>query len=231
MRLVTSWLKLERAPNGSVRRVPINVRSLTGVVNGQEFESSLERDLLLLVHWDNNVEWYQSQPVRIDYVDAEGIARHYTPDLLVSYRTIEERGQPPKTRKPLLCEVKYREDYLGNWKTLKQKFRAARAYAKEHGYEFRVFTEREIRTDYLKNIQFLWGYRYADFHVHHYEKLREALEEMEEATPSLLLEACYSSKIFRGEALWTLWCMIARGWICCDLGKPLTMQTRIWAPL
>lgn len=228
MRLVTTWLKVEQTDNG-VRRVPINVRSLTGTVNGQEFESSLERDLLLLVHWDTEVDWYQSQPVKIDYVDSKGCARHYTPDLFVSYRALKLPGQPPTIRKPLLCEVKYREDYLGQWRTLKPKFRAARAYAKEHGYEFRIFTEREIRTEYLKNIQFLWSYRYADFHVHHYEKLRDALKELEETNPTTLLEACYSSKVLRGEALWTLWCMIARGWIKCDLHRTLTMQTPIWA--
>lgn len=228
MRLVTTWLKVEQTANG-VRRVPINVRSLTGTVNGQEFESSLERDLLLLVHWDTAVDWYQSQPVKIDYVDSMGKARSYTPDLFVSYRTIQLSGRPPMTRKPLLCEVKYREDFLGQWKELKPKFRAARAYAESHGYEFRVFTEREIRTDYLKNIQFLWSYLYATFHPHHYEKLRLVLAELEETTPATLLDACYSSKTLRGEALWTLWCMIARGWIKCDLRKPLTMQTRIWA--
>lgn len=74
MRLVTSWLKIERT-NTAVRRIPINVRSLTGEVNGQEFESSLERDLLLLVHWDHEVEWYQSQPVKIEYADSDGKAR------------------------------------------------------------------------------------------------------------------------------------------------------------
>lgn len=228
MRLVTTWLKVEQTANG-VRRVPINVRSLTGTVNGQEFESSLERDLLLLMHWDTEVDWYQSQPVKIDYVDALGKARNYTPDLFVSYRTIQLSISQNTTRKPLLCEVKYRDDYLGQWKELKPKFRAARAYAKAHGYEFRVFTEREIRTSYLENIQFLWSYRYATFHPHHYEKLKIALVELEETNPATLLDACYSSKTLRGEALWTLWCMIARGWIKCDLTKPLTMQTRIWA--
>ena len=148
MRLVTSWLKTERTLEG-VRRIPLNVRSLTGSVNGQGFESSLERDLLLLVHWDHEVEWYQSQPVKIEYTDSQGKRRSYTPDLLVSYRTINNPDQPPKTRKPLLCEVKYREDFAKQWKVLKPKFRAARVYAKANGYEFRVVTEREIRTDYL----------------------------------------------------------------------------------
>lgn len=230
MRLVTTWLKIERTSTG-VRRIPINVRSLTGTVNGQEFESSLERDLLLLVHWDNEVEWYQSQPVKINYFDSIGNARSYTPDLLVSYRTIQKSDQPSITRKPLLCEVKYRKDFSEQWDILKPKFRAARAYAKANNYEFRVMTEREIRTEYLKNVQFLWSYRFAFFHPHHYEKLITVLREMEETTPFNLLDACYSSKTLRGEALWTLWCMVARGWVKCDLHNPLNMQTRIWTEL
>lgn len=230
MRLVTTWLKIERTPTG-VRRVPINVRSLTGEVNGQEFESSLERDLLLLVHWDHEVEWYQSQPIKIEYVDRQGKPRSYTPDLLVTYREIKRPGLPARTRKPLLCEVKYREDLIKQHDQLMPKFRAARSYAKANGYEFRVLTEREIRTEYLKSVQFLWAYRFAPFEPHHYEKLITVLQELEETDPYTLLEACYSSKTLRGEALWTLWCMIARGWIKCDLHEPLTMKTRIWTEL
>ena len=231
MRLVTSWLKIETTPAG-VRRVPINVRSLTGTVNGQEFESSLERDLLLLVHWDYEVLWYQSQPVKIEYVDALGKARTYTPDLLVTYKAIpQNRGEPAVTRKPLLCEVKYRVDLIKQRELLKPKFRAARDYASANNYEFRAMTEREIRTEYLKNVQFLWSYRFAEFHQRHYEKIDMVMHEMEETDPATLLEACYASKTLRGEGLWTLWCMIARSWIKCDLNKPLNMQTRIWMEL
>ncbi|MDD5299414.1 MAG: TnsA endonuclease N-terminal domain-containing protein [Gallionella sp.] len=211
-------LKIERTPKG-VRRIPINVRSLTGEVNGQEFESSLERDLLLLAHWDNEVEWYQSQPVKIEYTDPNGKLRSYTPDLLISFKT---------DRKPLLCEVKYRSDYAEQWKLLKPKFRAACAYAKANGYEFRVMTEREIRTVYLDNIQFLWSYRTAEYYPEHYEKLKSVLGELVETDPSALLDiAGYTSKFPRGEALWTLWCMIARDWIQYDPNIPLTMKSRI----
>lgn len=227
---MTSFVKIERTLNG-VRRIPINVRSLTGTVNGQEFESSLERDLLLLAHWDNEVAWYQSQPVRIEYLDPHGKLRSYTPDLLISYRSIQYPNQPSVSRKPLLCEVKYRKDFAEQWKVLKPKFRAARVYAKVNGYEFRVLTEREIRTEYLKNVQFLWSYRFAPFHQQHLEQLKAALCEIGEAAPATLLDACYLDKTLRGEAQWTLWCMIARGWIKCDLHKPLTMQTRIWIEL
>jgi len=74
----------------------------------------------------------------------------------------------------------------------------------------------------------LWSYKFADFHPHHYEKLSEALEEIEETDPATLLECCYESRTLRAEALWTLWCMVARGWIKCDLTIPLNMKTRIW---
>lgn len=226
MRLVTSWLKIEDTPQG-VRRIPLNVRSLTGSVLGQEFESSLERDLLLLVHWDNEVEWYQSQPVRIDYFDSKNISRNYTPDLLISYR--KKNSKEVADRKPLLSEVKYRADLAKDWKILKPKFKAARAYSKAKGYEFRIFTEKEIRTPYLKNIQFLWSYRFAHFHSHHYTKLYTTLEELGETDITTLLECCYRSQMRRDEALWTLWCMVASNWVKCDLTIPLKMNTRIWA--
>jgi len=217
-------LKME-ASGKAVRRIPVNVRSLTGRVNGQEFESSLERDLLLLVHWDFDVDWYQVQPLKIEYVDAKGSARQYTPDLFVSYRAV--KGAKVQ-RKPLLCEVKYRDDIAKQWKLLKPKLKAARKYARERGWDFSVLTEREIRTPYLKNVQFLWSYRFAHFHEHHYEHLRLTLEELGESDVNTLLEVAYSSKALRGEALWTLWCMVARRWVKCDLNELLTMQTVMW---
>ncbi len=219
MRLMITRSKNEGISTG-VRRIQSNVRSLTGIVNGQEFESSLERDLLMLAHWDNEVEWYQSQPVKIDYIDSLGNARNYTPDLLISFKTAQT--------KPLLCEVKYRKEYAKKWKEIKPKFRAGKAYAKANGYEFRVFTEREIRTNYLKNIQFLWRYRIDQPYPEHQQTLMAALSKMGDSDPNTLLDACCTTKTQRGEAMWTLWYLIANEVIQCDLRQPLTMQTQIW---
>jgi len=72
-------------------------------------------------------------------------------------------------RKNQLCEVKYRKDLALQWPKLKPKIRAARKYAKNEGWEFKIFTEKEIRTPYLENIRFLWSYRFSDFDEHHYE--------------------------------------------------------------
>jgi len=227
MRLITSHLRQEMTSTG-VRRVPMNVRSLTGEVFGHEFESSLERDALLLVHWDHFVESYQTQPVKIEYQDSDGKSRHYTPDLLVMYRQDIFRPGLAEPKRPLLCEIKYRKDLAKDWKILKPKFRAAKIFAKSRGWEFCIRTDKDIRTPLLKNIQFLWSYRFAEFHTHHYANLLATLKNLEETDPKTLMDATYQSETLKGEALWTLWCMIARRWVECDLSLPLTMQTRIW---
>ncbi|MCG7877388.1 MAG: TnsA endonuclease N-terminal domain-containing protein [Candidatus Thiodiazotropha taylori] len=223
MRSSQLWMKRERTEMG-VRRVPISSLSLTGQFDGQQFESSLERDLLLLAAFDLGVDWYESQPISIEYYDSNGRVHTYTPDLLIMYFT---HGRF-EGRKPMLCEVKYREDFFDQWKLLKPKLKAARKYARERGWEFRVLTEKEIRTPYLRNVKFLFQYRYNDFNEGHYRKLAGLLDEVGETTPKELLESAYSSKIVRGEALWTLWCMVARCWVRCDLSLPLTMNSRIW---
>lgn len=228
MRLIISHLQRDMTSQG-VRTIPINVRSLTGDIDGQQFESSLERDVHLLVHWDYSVEWYQAQPITIDYLDENGRTRHYTPDLLVKYREDLLVPATQQSKSPLLAEVKYRADLAKDWKLLKPKFRAARAYARQRGWDFAILTEREVRTPLLKNVQFLWRYRFADFDMHHYRCLRDTLQELNETDPRTLLEATYQSQTLRDEALWTLWCMAARRWIGCDLSEPLTMTTRIWS--
>ena len=223
MRSSQLWMRREKTEMG-VRRVPISSLSLTGQFNGQQFESSLERDLILLAAFDLGVDWYESQPVSIEYYDSNGRLHTYTPDLLIMYFT---HGRF-KDRKPLLCEVKYREDFFDQWKVLKPKLKAARKFACEQGWEFRVLTEREIRTSYLQNVKFLYQYRYNDFSEGHYLRLADLLSDVEVSTPKELIEAAYSSKVVRGEALWTLWCMVARCWIRCDLSLPLSMNTKIW---
>jgi len=144
-----------------VRTVPKNYRSLTGLVPNPRaqsmtaFESSLERDFLLLLDFDPDVECFEEQPVKIIYHDAKGRRRTYTPDVLVRYRT-----DPPQARhtKPLLCEVKYRDDLRQHWAEYRPKFRAAQRYARQQGWRFHVVTERHVRTPYLENVKFLRSY-------------------------------------------------------------------------
>ena len=209
----------------AVRRVPVNGISLTGEFLGQEFESSLERDLLYLTYWDRSLDWFQVQPVTIEYLDSSGRLKSYTPDLLVSFN---QKG-PSKGKKPHLCEVKYKADLSTNWNEYYPKFKAAVAYARSQGWIFKIYTEDKIRIPLLANIKFLWRYQFGGSYPAHEERLLTKLIELKMATIGELIDACYPPilKTARGEALWSLWSLIANQHFSCDLSVHLSHNTKI----
>ena len=223
MRISHVWIKKVETKEG-VRRIPISLVSMTGEVLGAEFESALERDLLLRIVFDGDVNWFQSQPITIHYKDVQGNARRYTPDLFIHFGTEEK-----PTRSPQLCEVKYRKDLIADRHQLLPKFRAARAYCRERGWEFKIFDEQRIRTPRLANIQFLWRYKHSTDCGAYYDEIMEEMVEMRGPIPMLpLLERMYPTSRLRGEAIWAWWTMVVQGAIQCDLEKPITKSTLFW---
>lgn len=210
-----------------VRKIGINSRSITGRhgFSGQQFESSLERDLLDLLTFDLNVDHIETQPLQIIYLGGDGAVHHYTPDILVTYRRdiVPARDMPH-----LLIEVKYREEYRGQFRALKQRFRAARLYARERGWQFRVLTEREIRTPYLDNARFLRPYRDVRDEPELEHVLLQRMELLRETSPSMLIESLADSDYLRARYLPILWKLVANLRIGTDLMLPLTMRSRIW---
>jgi hypothetical protein len=187
-------------------------------------ESSLERDFMLLLDFDRDVERYEEQPVQIEYQDREGRRRTYTPDVLVYYR---QDIFPEKPNSPLLCEVKYRKDLFDDWPKIKPKIRAGRAYAREQGWRFQIFTEREIRTPYLKNVKFLRPYRRIIPDANSRDLLLETLRGLRETDPESVLSAIHQDPLKRAELLPTLWHLLTAGIIQADLTQPLTMCSPI----
>lgn len=223
MRTPHIWIKKVEIKEG-VRRVPISLVSMTGEVLGSEFESALERDLLLLTAFDGQVNWFQTQPITIDYSDAKGVKRHYTPDLLINFGTDDK-----PIHRPQLCEVKYREDLIADCGQLRPKFRAARAYCREVGWAFKIFDEHRIRTPRLANIQFLWRYKNSTDCGAYYDEIMAEMLEIRGPVPMLpLLERMYPSSRRRGEAIWAWWTMVVQGAIQCDLDRPITKATLFW---
>lgn len=216
----------------AVRKIPPNRRSLTGFVASRRegrmvaSESSLERDLLVLLDFDQTVERYEEQPVRIEYRDARGRRRTYTPDVLVHFRQDIAQGRPAT---PLLYEVKYRKDLFENWPQIKPKVRAARAYARERGWRFKLVTEREIRTPYLQSVKFLRQYRRLQPGDAERRLLLDRLRELGESDPERLLLAIHAEPVKRAELLPTLWHLVAVGEIYADLNQPLNMRSPIRA--
>ena len=213
-----------------VRIVPKNFRSLTGLVSNTRtqsmtaFESSLERDFLLLLDFDPDVEFYEEQPLTITYADDRGRRRTYTPDVFVRYRLDPCQAQPTP---PLLCEVKYRDDLRQHWTDYRPKFRAAGRYARQQGWRFRLVTERFIRTPYLENVKFLRSYQAMAINASSRTWLLNTLGALGETTPARLLTAMAHDRWQQAELLPTLWQLIATRQIDTDLRQPLTMQSRI----
>ncbi|WP_158021075.1 TnsA endonuclease N-terminal domain-containing protein [Chromobacterium sphagni] len=90
-----------------VRDIVYNSRSVTGMVPLLgEYESTLERDLMEILRFDPNVEYFTAQPVTIGYCDQFGKMRTYTPDGLIPFKPTASL-----TPQPVLYEVKYRADF------------------------------------------------------------------------------------------------------------------------
>jgi hypothetical protein len=186
------------------------------------FESALERDLMELLRFGNDVREFYPQPISIPYVSPNGAARKYTPDGLIYFR--HELKHPP-----VLYEVKYREDYKRSWRELRPKFRAARQLCLEEGWRFRVFTEFHIRTPYLANAKFLWAYKETAPSQEVAIYVLDVMEDLKEADVDMLLCALARDRWRRAELIPIIWHLVAIKAIHCDLDEPLTMKTVLTA--
>lgn len=205
-----------------VRRIGPGRRSLTGhvIVKGSAvpFESSLERDFLVLLDFDRTVVEVRSQPVRIKYQDGKGRRLSYVPDYQVRYDFTPD----------VIYEIKYREDLRADWAKLRPRLRAGVGYARRNGMRFSIMTDVEIRGPYLKNVQFLRSYRDRPFDELLEQQLVRTLAMLGEATPEALLLAAFRNEEKRLAAIGALWRLLAVQRVHADLYRPLTMETPIW---
>jgi TnsA endonuclease N terminal/TnsA endonuclease C terminal len=214
-----------------VRKIPKTYGSLSGKSSSRKlnrlvsFESSLERDLLALLEFDPNIVHYEEQPIKIEYVDADGKSRSYTPDILIVYRN---ENVSPFGRTHILGEVKYRPELFSKWKELKPKFKAARQLCKNRGWKFSIFTEVEIRTPYLKNIRFLLPCRNYVPNSEYCDSVIRILEQFDSLTVAELLNIYSANEMERLLVIPYIWQLTAIGKIQADLNLPLNMNSRLW---
>jgi len=109
------------------------------------FESLLERDFIYLLEYDRSVEWFEEQPLSIEYVQ-EGKRLQYTPD----FHLLEHRQHVLVECKPTRF-VETEEN--------RRKFAAARVWCGEYDWEFRIMTDQQIRGGFrLQNVKLLARY-------------------------------------------------------------------------
>ncbi|WP_448206455.1 Tn7 transposase TnsA N-terminal domain-containing protein [Azospirillum sp. sgz302134] len=142
----------------STRNIRPTSSSVTGTVQSAcgigplHFESTLERDLLILLDFHPATVSIETQPVTIEY-EHEGKRHRYTPDVLARFHP--SRTMPCGTHQRVLFEVKYAADLRRKWTDLRPKFSAAKTWALAHGMVFHVITEQRIRTPLLANANLL----------------------------------------------------------------------------
>lgn len=212
-----------------IRKIPKNYRNVTGKLSSRKsegdsaFESTLERDFHALLEFDNCVSRYEVQPLEINYLQGKQ-ERSYTPDVLVQYVESVQL-------KPTIYEVKYRSDLRENWKEFKPKFKAAIRYAKSTGRRFRIITEVEIRTTYLKNVRFLLSFRKHPVNDAYEALILNRLAEVKEIDATTLLISIFRDRWRQAELIPSLWRLVGVGSIGVDLNNELTMASRLWSKI
>jgi len=191
------------------------------------FESTLERDLLTLLEFNDSVDDVIEQPLTIEYVNHNGRTVTYTPDFLVDFKEADASllKQP---RKPLLIEVKPREKLQKHFSELKPKFKVAMQYAHANDMIFKIYDESKIRTQYLKNILFLKRYKRFTYIEDDESNILSYLNSTGSATIEAVIEYLFVTKEQKSIGLGQIWNLLATKKLLCDFSKILNKQTIIW---
>lgn len=212
-----------------VRKIPKNYLLVTGGYSSRKnddmgaFESLLEKDYLLLLDFDDSVESFEVQPVRIPVV---GVPKGYVPDVLVKYCVDTQTGVTPK---PSLVEVKHSDDIARNAEKYAPKFAAARQYAEQQGWEFLTKDQNNIRTPRLANLKFLREYRNV---LPSQDDMQAVLNAMSgeggESTSESLLDVLATTEDERLYWLPIIWSMVLTRHLVTDLDIPFQGDVPLW---
>lgn len=193
-----------------------------------QFESSLERDFITMMEFDNCVVDIVEQPMTFEYVNANGRSVTYTPDFLVYFRSNGYRSSKEGFPKPLLVEVKPRDKLRKEFPLYRDRFKIAMAYAMQNDMVFKIYDESRIRGIYLENILLLKRHRRHEYDEVEEERILMHLSLVGSTNVEHLLTYLYATDIQRKVALGHLLQLIDRRLVGCDLSLPLGYQTSIW---
>jgi hypothetical protein len=211
------------------RKIPKNYLCITGMVSASKaigepaFEGPLERDSYKILEFDPEVARFEVQPVIIPWLDSRGKKHRYTPDCRIHYRD-------DLHRKPLLVEIKLRAYLKTNWQALRPALRAGVHQANLEGSHFKILTEREIRTQYLKTVRFLLPVVRQGAGQSAQRRVLQALSELGETTPRDLLNHLSTDREEQACLTWAIWYLIGTFQIYADLSAPLSMQMTVKLP-
>jgi hypothetical protein len=172
------------------------------------FESTLERDLLTLLEFNDSVSDVIEQPVTIEYINENGRDVTYTPDFLVFFNE-SDADLLRMQRKPLLIEVKPRDRLIKDWDKLKKKFQIGIQYAHANDMIFKVYDESRIRNTYLKNVLFLKRYKRLTYNEEDMMNILSLVYSNGTLSIEHILEHLFATQEQKGIALGQIWNMVA----------------------
>ena len=207
-----------------VRKIPRKRLSVTGVINEKFLtselngESYLELDFYNVVAFDSTVKIAEDQPLCIEYLDNDSTLRAYTLDTKIIFKDYKSKS--------LLIEVKFLRDLIENKDVYKRKFEAAIWYSTQNSYEYRILSDFDIRTSYLKNAIFFRPYRTRSVDGEIDSKVEHILKEEKISTPNRIIEIL-KKEVEKVRIIASMWRLISVGEICTDLMKLVTMDSDI----
>jgi hypothetical protein len=191
------------------------------------FESTLERDLLTLLEFNDSVEDVIEQPLTIEYENHNGRTVTYTPDFLVYFKE-PDAALLRLQRKPLLIEVKPTDKLQKHFQELRPRFKVAVQYAHANDMIFKIYDEKRIRTQYLKNIIFLKRYKKLEYQEEDENLILAYIHSVGNISIEYVLEALSTTKEQKALMLSNIWSLLSHKKLLCHFDKTLNLQTEVW---
>lgn len=203
-----------------VREIKPTRRSVSGVYPFRKqyslaYESSLERDFIVLQEFDSSVIEVIAQLIKIPFL-LKGRNYQYTPDFLVMF----EQSYPTRG---MLVEIKPESEWRNHWHSWLPKWKAAYRWAVERDFLFHIYDESRIRGQRLANIKTLS--RFLD-------------KQSDDALAGLIADFVGDSMVSMGDVLShfstfpacssEVYRMLANRGLFFDLEGPLSADTLIW---
>jgi hypothetical protein len=184
------------------------------------YESTLERDLIIVHAFRDDVKDIVAQPITIPFVK-NGITYRYTPDFFIEF--IEDADRPN-----MIIEVKPYDLWRENWRDWSDKWKTMQRYCKDNGYVFRIYDESRIRNTALDNINSLNAFKNYAIEKEDQEAVLEQVKLMGTTTIDYLLTRFYTGSLLRNHGLRVLYHLLATKKLKFNLFLKINDLTEVW---
>ncbi len=207
----------------TVRKIKPTRRSISGIYPFRQkesiaYESSLERDFIILQEADADVIRVVAQPVSLTF-KLDNRTYPYTPDFLVLTNHSKYQG--------ILVEVKPEAEWREHWRQWSTKWKVAMNWCKANNFQFRIYDESRIRTQKLSNIKQLNSLKHQVLDQSQIDSVLDNICQMGSVTVQEYLNTF--SKEFWPQQKHIIWYLLAKGQVQANLEDNLDNELLIWS--